>query len=160
MAPLLSRLLVSRISPRRIMLPISSYVLLLLYLLFFLLLLLLRFLSQARPLTSALPTAAVIDTRSQTRVRQQDPIISESAFLSVPPVPSRPNLSKHLHRREEYSRSRLPRDPSLPREREERSPSRKSVLTRAASTYTSIYEVMKRIRSESRIFSSPLASLR
>lgn len=48
------------------------------------------------------------------------------------------------------------RDPSLPREREERFPSRKSVSTRAASTYTSIYEVMKRIRSESRIFSSPL----
>lgn len=52
------------------------------------------------------------------------------------------------------------REPSLPREREERSPSRRSVPTRAASTYTSIYEVMKRIRSESRIFSSPLASLR
>lgn len=155
MAPLLSRLLVSRISPRRIMLPISSYVLLLLYLLFFRLLLL--FLSQARPLTSARPTAAVIDTRSRRRVPvNKTQLFRNPLFSLFLPDP----ISRSICTAAKSIRVCIFRDPSLPREREERSPPRKSVSARAASTYTNIYEVMKRIRSESRIFSSPLASLR
>lgn len=149
MAPLLSRLLVSRISPRRIMLPISSYVLLLLYLLFFLLLLLLRFLSQARPLTSALPALPRLLILAR---RDACPSTRPNYFgirFSLCSFPTQFVEASAPPRR--VFALRVFRDPSLPREREERSPSRKGVSTRAASTYTSIYEVMKRIRSESRI---------